>query len=79
MTMLPNDFPQVCFWTLVYLFSFFILLPPGQEILVNAVKTNLPTAEYEEYKKTLQMNNRDLGIDKALKEYDVDDIVGQDA
>lgn len=49
---------------------------PGQEILVNAVKTNISVAKYEEYKNTLRTNNKDLGIDKALKDYEVDVIVG---
>ncbi|RSL88059.1 hypothetical protein CEP51_001899 [Fusarium floridanum] len=49
---------------------------PGQEILVNAVKTNISDAKYEEYKNTLRTNNKDLGIDKALKDYEVDVIVG---
>ncbi|KAM0418618.1 hypothetical protein ACHAPT_012421 [Fusarium lateritium] len=48
---------------------------PGQEILVNAVKTNISDAKYEEYKNTLR-TNKDLGIDKALNEYEADVIVG---
>lgn len=49
---------------------------PGQEILQNAVKTSLPASKYEGYKETIQINNKDLGIDKALKDYDLDVVVG---
>ncbi|KAF9769682.1 hypothetical protein IL306_012886 [Fusarium sp. DS 682] len=49
---------------------------PGQEILSDAVKTHLSDEKYEEYKKALLTNNKDHGIDKTLKDYDVDVIIG---
>ena len=53
-----------------------LLGSPGQEILESALKTSLPSTTYNQYKKTLRKNNKDLGIDNTLQENEIDLIIG---
>jgi amidase len=49
---------------------------PGQDALESAVEHSLTDDKYEEYFKSVRRNNRVLGVDAALKEYDIDVIMG---
>lgn len=54
-----------------------ICLPSGtdQRFLEDALNIHLPGDKYDEYSQTLRRNNKDLGIDKVLRDYEVDVIM----
>lgn len=49
---------------------------PGQEILEAALRTKLSPTTYEEYRDKLRKNNKNLGIASALRENEIDVIMG---
>ncbi|KAH6842213.1 amidase signature domain-containing protein [Chaetomium sp. MPI-CAGE-AT-0009] len=54
-----------------------ICLPPGtdQRFLEDALNIHLSDTKYEEYSRALRRNNKEPGIDKVLREYEVDVIM----
>ncbi|KAI0521431.1 amidase signature domain-containing protein [Xylaria bambusicola] len=51
---------------------------PGQDILEKTVANmnSLSTEQYEEYQSTILNHTRDIGVDAAMKRYDIDVIMG---
>jgi amidase len=50
-------------------------LGTDQRFLEDALNIHLSDAKYEEYSQALRRNNKELGMDKVLREYEVDVIM----
>lgn len=48
----------------------------GQDVHEAAIEHSISDDTYQVYCKTVHQNNTDSGVDQALKEYDVDVIMG---
>jgi amidase len=49
---------------------------PGQQDLVAALNDSLPTDEYEKIKTHIKLVAKTNGIDKTLKDFDLDVVIG---